>query len=72
MCLLQWVVSNIVGWLERSETQQINEFLGERVKFRVSRESSHQLSAVSYQIKTQQVSEFEAHVGVKFISRDVS
>jgi len=21
-----------VGWLERSETQQINEFLGERVK----------------------------------------
>jgi len=72
MCLLQWVVSNIVGWLERSETQQINEFLGERVKFRVSRERSHQLSAVSYQIKTQQVSEFEAHVGVKFISRDVS
>ena len=37
-----------------SETQQVSEFLGERVKLRASRERSYQLSAVSYQIKTKE------------------
>ncbi len=65
-------MSNNLGWLERSETQQVSELRGERVKLRgervklrgervklrgervklrVYREMSHQLSAVSYQIK---------------------